>query len=392
MLAVALISCGAPESDNGGSAPTVRRSESNLESSAKVAFDCFEEGECSNSFVLSINSAAEFPKYCTGYMADASNMVVPAECLTGATCENIAAKTISGKIHHCAEVRTFKDDNHSHITYNGKFSIVRLKEEVSGSLSEVSNSKMSDFNYYQLWYVDKKNDNSGYQLNRMRYNCRKTRNNVLFPSNNADSSVVAMKNCNLRDVGIGAGVVDTDTGDVLGLVHGSIAEDSTYRRYMYGRKGISLTLATPIKCALKNFQAIPKIGYEETSYCDMPVFKPGTASFSDQLHKLFRFPLDRNIKYVFTRLGHDSERFFTYREFYALEYETVPYQYPQVKVCSFSPYLTRSYELYGVTSIGNCVTRTLKIVYKENTSEKSFSIYDDFGDIAIKVRYEKYIY
>ncbi|MFG1499271.1 hypothetical protein ABMA70_03615 [Halobacteriovorax sp. XZX-3] len=380
-----LCSCGTPGGEDGAK-KNVTRQTSKLETSTKVKFDCFEEGQCTDSFVLFINSSSEFPKYCTGYMADEQHMVVPSHCVTDASCSSIAAKTTNGRVYQCGEILEDQSQFNEQNTYNGNFTTIRLKEAIPGDYAAVSENKMSDFSYYQLWFVKKKLDNTGYELNRMRYNCRKTNNNVLFPNNNKESSAVAMKNCNIRDDSMGAGVVDTRTGDVLGLVHGSVNEDKTFRRFMHGRKGSTLTIATPIKCVIKKFN-IANYNSEDTQYCDEPVFRPGTAQHSQKLSQLFRFN-NRNISYVFTRLAGIGEDFLKYREYFALSYESVPYQYPRVRICEFQPFLNRSYEIYGRDFITTCIDSNLDIVFKESHFEKSFSIYDDFGDIALKVLYK----
>ena len=97
LTALIFVSCGTPEGSGGSK--QVQRKVSRLDASTKVAFSCYQQGLCSSSFVLSINSSGEFPKYCTGYMADSRNMVVPSECVSSATCVDLAAKTIDGKVH-----------------------------------------------------------------------------------------------------------------------------------------------------------------------------------------------------------------------------------------------------------------------------------------------------
>ncbi len=380
-----LCSCGTPGGDDGAK-KNVTRQTSKLETSTKVKFDCFEEGQCTDSFILFINSAGEFPTYCTGYMADEQHMVVPSHCVAEAKCSSIAAKTTNGRVYQCGEILAGQSQFNEEKTYNGNFTTIKFKEVIPGNYAEISDNKMSDFSYYQLWFIKKKLDNTGYELNRMRYNCRKTNNNVLFPSNNDDSSAVAMKNCNIRDDSMGGGVVDTRTGDVLGLVHGSIIEDKTFRRFMHGRKGSTLTLATPIKCILKTFN-LDDEGGEEASYCNDPVYRPGTAQHSKQLADLFRFN-NRRIDHVFSRLAGIGDNYIRYREFFALSYESIPYQYPRVRICEFQPYLNRSYEIYGRDFITTCIDANLDIVFRESHLEKSFSIYDGFGDIALKVLYK----
>ncbi|AYF44964.1 putative lipoprotein [Halobacteriovorax sp. BALOs_7] len=385
-LVFLVISCGAPEGESQ-SKPNIQKQESRLEASTKVNFTCFEDGQCSDSFVLSINSASDFPLYCTGYLANKNHMIVPSHCLAKASCEQIAAKTISGEILKCKSIEDHNTKIDKKKTFNGEFSVVELTPSLEGELTPVSDSKMRDFHYYQLWYVRKNLGNSGYQLRRMRYNCRKTTDNVIFPGNNYDSSVVAMKNCNLKNEAMGAAVVDTRSGEVLGLVHDAISEDKTYRRFMHGRRGTSLTLATPINCILKEFNMETKSYDDSLKYCNRPVYRPGTENFSKQLKSLFTFSSTRSIKNVFTRLTSDELTGEVKREFFAMEYEVLPYRYPRVKVCRFNPYLDRNYEVYGGDYTLGCYDEKLNVVYKETQMENSFSIYDDFGNLAIKVHY-----
>lgn len=382
-----LCSCGAPV-DEGKPNSKIGKLESKLESSTKIKFSCFDGEQCSDSFVLAINSSGQFPLYCTGFMADNKHMVVPANCLANASCKDVAAKTTTGDVHNCKQIQTPKNNFKESLTFNGKFSVVELDRPVRGNLRAISTSNMRDFNYYQLWYVKKEIGKSGYQLRHMRYNCRRTEDNVIFPSNNFDSSVVAMKNCNLRNESMGAVAVDIRNGDVLGLVHDAVSEDKTYRRFMHGRRGLTLTLATPINCILKSFDMETHSYDESLDYCDSPVYRPGSQGFARHLSSLFNFSSNRSVKHVFTRLSYDFITGRKQREFYALEYEKRPYQLPKVQVCRFSPYLNRNYEVYGGDYVMGCYNTDLEIVFQENQHQKSFSIYDDFGNQAIKVSYE----
>ncbi len=387
LFSALMISCGAPEGDNA-SGP-IKRIVSKLETSTNVKFDCADEAECTNSFVLAINSAGDFPKYCTGYMASSTEMVVPSNCLEAATCSTIAAKTVGGKVVKCANIKQLESDSRAAEAYNGEFSVVELEDGIDGDFAPISDARMTEYNYYRLWYVAKKHDNTGYTLEHTRYNCRRTRNNILFPTNNDDASVVAMTNCNIRNISHGAVVVDSISGDVLGLVHDEITEDITFRRFMRGRKGSTLTLATPIKCALKKFN-MHNISYDETSYCDTPVFRPGTSDFSQELSGLFRFSSSRNISHVFSRLSALNDGSYQYREFYALEYEFNYYGRPIIKICKFTPSIRPTYEFYYGTSAINCSDTFVEVKFGTTNQGRTFTIYDDYGNVALNVLYKKF--
>lgn len=381
-----MISCGTSGGE-GQQQQKIEKQESKLDASTKVNFTCFEEGKCSDSFVLAVNSAGDFPNYCTGVLSDDSHMVVPSRCLENAQCSDIAAKTTSGEIHKCKNIQNESHSIDKGLTFNGDFAVVELDRPVRGDLSEISAAKMSDFNYYQIWYIRKKLGTTGYELRNMRYFCNKTIDNVIFPSNNYDSSVIAMKNCNLRNESMGAAVVDSHSGEILGLVHDSIVEDKTYRRFMHGRRGETLTLATPIRCILNEFDSVSRPFKNTPDYCNQPVFRPGTEEFSKQLRSLFIFSQYRKVKHVFTRETYESSKGSKRRDFYAVEIFKRTYGYPEVKICRFNPFLNRSFEVYGGDYTLGCYDVSMDVVYHEGRSERSFSIYDEFGNIALKVNY-----